>query len=211
MKGMIKLGLLPTKTNLMKIQKSIALSKQGQELLDKKKYILMREKEKYIGQKQEIEDKFSKAYNKAFNLLRNCNVDIGANKVIEVAKKIEEKGKLDIKYTTIMGVDIPSVIYEPSKNTEMPYGLLETTISIDRAIEAFDELKIILIKLAEIEVTINRLNEAIEKVQTRANSLKNIIIPHDEKIEKQISDVLEEREREEFSRMKMIKSNTTSA
>lgn len=198
--------LLPTKTNLMKMQKSIALSKQGQELLDKKKYILMREKEKYIGKKQEIEEAFSKAYQQAFHLLRDCNVDIGLNKVVEIAKKIEEKGNLDIKYRTVMGVDIPSVIYETDRDAEFPYGLLETTISMDRAIEAFNYLKEILIKLAEIEITITRLNEAIEKVQTRANSLKNIIIPRDEKTEKQIADVLEEREREEFSRMKMIKN-----
>ena len=43
--------ILPTKSNLIKLKKTITLSKQGQELLEKKKYILIKEKEKYYSKK----------------------------------------------------------------------------------------------------------------------------------------------------------------
>ena len=197
--------ILPTKTNLIKVEQTIALSKQGHELLEKKKFILMREREKYIDRKKKIELNFEQSYNEGFQLLRNCNVDIGVSKVIEIGEKIRAECGLDIKYKTIMGVEIPSIVYNKSHNNEFLYGLLDTTISLDRAIQAFQNLKSIMIELAEIEITIARLDEAIEKVQTRANFLENIIIPNNEKMKRKISDILEERDREEFTRLKMIK------
>ena len=65
--------------------------------------------------------------------------------------------------------------------------------------------------LAEVENSVYRLANAIRKAQKRANALKNIVIPDFEKTVKFISDSLEEKEREEFSRQKVIKANKTEA
>ena len=167
--------ILPTKSNLIKLKKTIILAKQGQELLEKKKYILMKEVEKYISKRVQIEDEFKEQYEKAFYMLQNANVDIGINKVSSIAHKI--------------GVDET------------------TTINLDEAIIEFQKLKKILIDLAEIEVTVKRLNDSIVKVQKRSNSLKDIVIPNYEKQEKRIQETLDERDREEFTRMKMIKKS----
>ena len=59
----------------------------------------------------------------------------------------------------------------------------------------------------EIENIIFRLEKSIEKVQRRANALKEIIIPRDEKIAKKIEDILDETDMEEFARLKMIKKD----
>lgn len=198
-------ALLPTKSNLIKIKKTISLSKQGQELLEKKKLILIREKDKYAEKRAKLENDFDTAYDMALNLLKNCNVDIGISKVVEIGEKIKDDCNLDIKYKTVMGVEIPSIVYNKKSKNEFPYGLYNTTISLDTAIKAFERLKQIMIELTEIEITIKRLEDSIQKVQTRANSLKNIIIPRNVKIERQITDILEERDREEFTRLKMIR------
>ena len=200
--------LLPTKSNLIKLKKTIALSKQGQELLEKKKYILENEKEKYISQKKELEETFHKQYEKAFLALQNANVDMGINKVNMISHTIEIDNQLDIKYKTIMGVEIPLISYTSSSNPDLTFGLLGTTISIDEAIVEFQNIKKMMIDLARLEITISRLDSAIEKVQKRSNSLKDIIITNYEKYEKIIQDILEERDREEFVRMKMIKKNS---
>ena len=198
--------LLPTKSNLIKLKKTIALSKQGQKLLEKKKYILENEKEKYISKKKELEETFKEQYEKAFLALQNANVDMGINKVNMISHTIEIDNQLDIKYKTIMGVEIPLVSYTNPSNPDLTFGLLGTTISIDEAIIEFQNIKKIMIDLARLEITISRLDTAIEKVQKRSNSLKDIIIPNYEKDEKRIQDILEERDREEFVRMKMIKN-----
>lgn len=200
--------LLPTKSNLIKLKKTIALSKQGQKLLEKKKYILENEKEKYISQKKELEETFHKQYEKAFLALQNANVDMGITKVNMISHTIKIDNLLDIKYKTIMGVEIPLISYTSSSNPDLTFGLLGTTISIDEAIVEFQKIKKIMVDLARLEITISRLDSAIEKVQKRSNSLKDIIIPNYEKDEKRIQDILEERDREEFVRMKMIKKKT---
>lgn len=199
--------ILPTKSNLIKLKKTIILAKQGQELLEKKKYILMKEVEKYISKRVQIEDEFKEQYEKAFYMLQNANVDIGINKVSSIAHNIGVDETLDIKYKTVMGVEIPIVDYKQREKPELTFGLLGTTINLDEAIIEFQKLKKILIDLAEIEVTVKRLNDSIVKVQKRSNSLKDIVIPNYEKQEKRIQETLDESDREEFTRMKMIKKS----
>ena len=199
--------ILPTKSNLIKLKKTIILAKQGQELLEKKKYILMKEVEKYISKRVQIEDEFKEQYEKAFYMLQNANVDIGINKVSSIAHNIGVDETLDIKYKTVMGVEIPIVDYKQREKPELTFGLLGTTINLDEAIIEFQKLKKILIDLAEIEVTVKRLNDSIVKVQKRSNSLKDIVMPNYEKQEKRIQETLDERDREEFTRMKMIKKS----
>lgn len=197
--------ILPTKSNLIKLKKTITLSKQGQELLEKKKYILIKEKEKYYSKKKKIEENFNEQYKKAFYMLQNANVDIGISKVNNIAYDINIDNKLDIKYKTVMGVEIPIVSYENEKIPDLTFGLLGTTITLDEAIVEFQKLKEILIDLAQIKTTLQRLDEAIQKVQKRSNSLKDIIIPNYIKQQKRIQETLDERDREEFTRLKVIK------
>lgn len=199
-------SILPTKSNLIKLEKTIALSKQGQELLEKKKYILLKEKEKYDSEKKKIEQEYKLQKEKAFKLLQNANVDLGINNVSIIAYNIEIDNEIDIKYKTVMGVEIPEIAYNYDSKPNINFGLLDTTISVDEAIIAFKKLKILLVNLTKLEIIIKRLNNAIEKVQKRSNSLKDIIIPNYEKYEKHIQEILEERDREEFTRMKMIKN-----
>ena len=197
--------ILPTKSNLIKLKKTITLSKQGQELLEKKKYILIKEKEKYYSKKKKIEENFNEQYKKAFYMLQNANVDIGISKVNNIAYDINIDNKFKIKYKTLMGIEIPIVSYENKKIPDLTFGLLGTTITLDEAIVEFQKLKEILIDLAQIKTTLQRLDEAIQKVQKRSNSLKDIIIPNYIKQQKTIQETLDERDREEFTRLKVIK------
>ena len=125
--------------------------------------------------------------------------------MIDISDGIKVDNSIDIKYKTIMGVEIPSIVQE-NKDLKINYGLYNTTYSVDQAILKFDEVREYILELAQTENTIFRLKKAIEKVQRRSNALKEIIIPEDEKLANQIQDVLEENDREEFIRLKKLKS-----
>ena len=84
--------------------------------------------------------------------------------------------------------------------------ILDEKDFIDEAYILFARVKEMTAKLAEVENGIYRLAVAIKKTQKRANALKNILIPKFMNISKYISDSLEEKEREEFSRLKVIKT-----
>ena len=61
------------------------------------------------------------------------------------------------------------------------------------------------VKLTEIENAVYRLAMNIKKTQKRANALENITIPLYDKLSKDIQNALEEKEREEHTRLKIIK------
>ena len=61
--------------------------------------------------------------------------------------------------------------------------------------------------LAEVDNAVYRLANAISKTQKRANALKNVLIPRYTNTIRFINDSLDEKEREEFSRMKVIKAS----
>lgn len=195
---------LPTKNNLMKIKGKLKLSSQGQELLEKKKIILEMEKEKHKKNLQEKRENLEKLFNEGINKIKIASIDIGLEELKDISEEVDFEQKIDIKYKTVMGVEIPSIIYE-KQNKKTMIGLYNTNIQLDEAIEIFTKIKTEIIELAEIENTILRINKAIEKVKKRSNALKDIIIPEEKQQIKTIESILEEREREEFSRLKVIK------
>lgn len=197
---------LPTKTNLLRIKDSIKLSKQGKELLERKRLILMREREKYIEQVKDLRKEMSELFKDAFTLFKQANVDMGINLISDIADEIPKENSISIKYKTVMGVEIPSIVFRKNEKKEnLNFGFYNTTISFDKAVIKFNEIKEKLILLTELENTVKRLEISIIKVQTRSNALENIIIPRDEQICKKIQETLEEKDREDFSRLKLIK------
>ncbi|MCI8486251.1 MAG: V-type ATP synthase subunit D [Clostridia bacterium] len=196
---------LPTKNNLIKLKSFIKQSKQGRKLLEQKKMILKREIDKYMEEQEELKRYGEDLLIDAFESLRNANVDIGIEEMVSIANGIKQDNSLDIKYVTVMGAQIPSVILKSEIKPEINYGLYNTTSAVDEAISKFIHVKEYLVKLARVETTILRLQISIEKVERRANALEQVIIPKDEKIAQKISEILDEMEMEEFARQKVMK------
>lgn len=129
--------------------------------------------------------------------------------MLDISDGIKTDTKLDIKYKTIMGVEIPSVIMPETERPTFHYGLYNTTFSVDEAIVKFMKVKQYILELAQLENIIFRLEKNIEKVQRRSNALKEIIIPADEKVAREIQNILDENEKEEFIRLKKLKHRQT--
>lgn len=194
---------VPTKGNLLAAKKSLALSKNGFELLDRKRNILVREMMGLMGRASNIQNKIDDTYAQAYQALQMANITLGI--CSELSKTVPLDNSLNVAYRSVMGVEIPMIsIGEPS-DMLVPYGLNSTNIMMDRAFLKFNEVKQLTAELAEVENSVYRLADAIKKTQKRANALKNIMIPRFEETVKFITDSLEEKEREEFSRLKIIK------
>lgn len=196
--------LFPTKGNLMLAQNTLALSKQGYELLDKKRNILMREMMALIDKAKALHSRIAVIFSDAYRALESANVSIGINNVEDIGFAIPVDENIKIKFRSVMGVELPVVSKKESETAPM-YGLAMTNSALDEAVAKFMKVKELTLELAEIETSVYRLAVNIGKTQKRANSLKNIMIPKYEGIVKNIQDVLDEKEREEFSRLKIIK------
>lgn len=195
---------LPTKNNLIKIKNSIKQSKEGQLLLEQKRMILARELEKYAQEQQRLQEKSQHLLEDAYHEFKIASVEIGMEDMIDISDGIPIDDTLDIKYKTIMGVEIPSLVLA-EETVKLNYGLYNTTASVDRTILKFMEVKKYIVELAQVENIISRLKQAIEKIQRRSNALKEVIIPNDEKAAKEIQDILDENEKEELIRLKKLK------
>ncbi|MDR1253473.1 MAG: V-type ATP synthase subunit D [Oscillospiraceae bacterium] len=194
---------VPTKGNLIAIKKSLGLAKTGFDLLDKKRNILVRELMTLIDHANEIQDIIDSSYSKAYLALQNANITLGICEELACTVPIDDTLKLS--YRSVMGVEIPIVSIEETSTDQVPFGLLSSSSALDEAYLLFLKVKQLTAKLAEIENSIYRLAKSIKKTQKRANALKNIIIPKFHKTLKFISDTLEEKDREDFSRLKVIK------
>ncbi|MGN0498894.1 MAG: V-type ATP synthase subunit D [Acutalibacteraceae bacterium] len=192
-----------TKGNLMSTKKTLALSKMGYELLDKKRNILIREMMTLIDRANEIQGKIDNAYSEAYLALQRANILSGF--CDEISRSVPIENGLKLSYRSVMGVEIPIVSLQEESVPGLHYGLFNTSSPLDDAYLKFNEVKVFTTELAEVENSVYRLADSIKKTQKRANALKNIMIPKFEAAVKFITDALEEKEREEFSRLKVIK------
>ena len=194
----------PTKGNLILAKNSLALADQGYELMDKKRNILIRELMELIDQAKDIQEQIDSTFTHAYKCLQHANIEHGISLVSQLAYTVPIEDSIKIKSRSIMGTEIPLVDYTPDEN-QPTYSFSTTDESIDRAREAFRKVKELTIKLSMIENAAYRLATNIKKTQKRANALKNITIPTYTTLVSSISNALEEKEREEFTRLKVIK------
>ena len=194
----------PTKGNLILAKNSLALSKQGFDLMDKKRNILIKELMELVDQAKDIQSQIDVTFRTAYSALQRANLDIGISYVQEISRTVPVEDSIQIKTRSVMGTEIPLVQAKESSNAPT-YAYYGTKASLDEAKAAFEKVKQLTIRLSAVENAAYRLAINIKKTQKRANALKNITIPKYEELTKSISNALEEKEREEFTRLKVIK------
>ena len=194
---------VPTKGNLMAVKKSLTLARVGYELLDKKRNILIRELMALLDRASEIQRSIDSSFAEAYTALQKANITLGFCNELSKTVPIDNSVKMDSR--SIMGVEIPILSIDQPEENELHCGLNHTNARFDEAVAHFMKVKYLTVELAEIENSVYRLAVAIKQTQKRANALKNIMIPKFENDVKFITDALDEKDREDFSRMKVIK------
>ncbi|MDD2981296.1 MAG: V-type ATP synthase subunit D [Hespellia sp.] len=194
----------PTKGNLILAKNSLALASQGYDLMDKKRNILIRELMDLINEARTIQEEIDSTFTYAYSCLQRANIEMGISTVSQLAYTVPIENSIQIHTRSIMGTEIPKINYNEAALSPT-YSFSTTRESIDIASEAFRKVKDLTIKLSMVENSAYRLASNIKKTQKRANALKNITIPTYTKLVYNITNALEEKEREEFTRLKVIK------
>ena len=195
----------PTKGNLILAKNSLALASQGYELMDKKRNILIRELMALIDQAKDIQSEIDVTFQTAYRALQKANIELGISYVQEAGESIPVEDSIEIKARSIMGTEIPLVRFHKKQEEVPTYAFYTTKESLDQARAAFDRVKALTIRLSMVENSAYRLASSIKKTQKRANALKNITIPSYSGLVRDITNSLEEKDREEFTRLKVIK------
>lgn len=199
-------NIIPTRSELLNLKKKIKLASNGHKLLKKKRDGLILEffdilkKAKSI--REELTEQFVQAKHK-IALARTTESDL---KIRSLALAISEEPQIEMEQKNIVGVVVPKIEFQTvrKKMAERGYGFL-TSAAIDEAAESYEVLVEKIIEAAEIETTIHKMLEEIEKTKRRVNALEFEVIPKMNEHAAFIRMRLEEMERENFSRLKMIK------
>jgi V/A-type H+/Na+-transporting ATPase subunit D len=200
-------GINPTRMELLKLKDREKLAVKGHSLLKEKRNALIMEffniLERVKGSREGVEATLQDAYKD----LSDAQMVMGDLAVTKSAMSVKESVNVEIESRSVMGVVVPLIESEIGQKNmiQRGYGFLETSVKLDEAASKFEESIKLIIELAEIEKTIMLLAIEIESTKRRVNALEHIIIPKLENTVKYIEMRLEEMERENFVRLKMIK------
>lgn len=200
---------IPTKGNLMAAKRSRSLAENGWQLMDKKRNILIRELMTRIDEARDLQNRIDVTFQAAYEALRTAEVALGGLEGLQSCAAADDSVRL--RWRSIMGVEIPTVTADEPDCASLPYTMIDTGSELDEAYLRFTEVKVLLARMAETETTVYRLAFAIRKSQKRANALQNIVLPGLDGDIRRISEALEEKEREEFVRLKVIKARKNRA
>ena len=193
----------PTKGNLIAAKRSRELAENGFSLMDRKRNILVRELMALLDQAEDIQKRIDEAFSEAYDSLRMANISMGGTEQLASSLPLDES--ITVHLRSVMGVELP-ILHSAPMDGRLPYGFTGTTSALDNAYVNFNRVKELSLELAETENTIYRLAYFIKKTRKRANALQNIVIPGLDADIARITEELEEKEREEFVRLKVIKA-----
>lgn len=197
--------LTPTRANLIKAKESLEFSRKGYYLLDKKRTVLVKEMMKLTDEAKAIQGKIGEYFKKGYDALQMVNMTIGIENVQEIAMSISVDDEVDILQRSIMGLEVPVTEFK-EKEKSPSYSFYRTNPAMDMAVEDFNKIKYLIYELAEVENSVYKIATEIKKTVKRTNALDKIMIPKYEEDVKKIQEVLEEKEREDFFRLKKVKN-----
>lgn len=209
---MVEKDVKPTKTDLVRIQRKIVLYERGHKLLKMKRDGIVLEFFNILAKTRDIRGKIISDFKKADEKLTIAMSVDGETTINSVAFAIRDDPHVVMGSKNVMGVVVPTTIESGTVKRRIDqrgYGIVGLSVRINEATGAYEQVVEDIIFAAELETTLRRLIEEIEKNKRIVNALEFRILPELRKMEASILSRLEELERENVFRLKRIKSTIT--
>lgn len=202
---MEKLNVAPTKSNLLAIKEQLSTAKNGYQLLEQKREILVMELMRIVEKVKLLERELDKQYQEAYPVLKNMLKTVGGDRVERIAHAVKYDFHMKEKKITAGGMNFDSIDVELPRQ-QLFYSFLGSYADSDKVMVDFFKLLKLLTEMASIRTVAWRLANEIKKTQRRVNSLNKMVIPQTLETKTYIESVLEERERENTFVLKVLKN-----
>ena len=201
-------GISPTRMELLKLGRRIKLAEKGHKLLKEKRDALVSEFLDVVQRVHESRDSTNEKLAEAFRDLLMAQAVMGSDAVWQISQVTGQEIKIDVDTMNIMGVKVPMITTEDVKRSmiDRGYGFADTSSKVDDAARNFEEAIGEVIKLAEVQQSVESLASEVIKTKRRVNALEYIVIPRLKATAIHIRMRLAEMERENFTRLKKIKA-----
>ena len=196
-----------TRMELLARKAQIALASQGRDLLEQKRTALLKEFLRMADTAMERLDALQFAAANARHALARADAIAGTEAVRSAALASRTELPLQVTATRVMGVKVPHIEQKRVSRSMLArgYAITGTSITIDEAASAFENEVEAIIELAEMELRLTRLAEEIQRTSRRLNALEHFLIPRLKAECEFIQMVLDERERADHFRLKLVK------
>lgn len=207
---MPKLNIPPTKSNLLRMKNDLAFARDGFEMLDQKRQILVLELIGSVEAAKRVQDEVHERMAEAFSALRTALIREGAMALACEASAPHAPHSVEIAQRSLMGIYLPTITAQ-HPDLAPALSLLSGSPALDDVTAAFHRALAAIDRLAEVENKVFRLAREVRKTQRRVNALEKVFIPSYEGTIGSITGVLEERERDEFVIMRLVKERLERA
>ena len=199
-------GIHPTRMELLALRKRRDIAERGRDLLREKLDALMIEFFESVRNISALRERSHALLEEAYALFIETQMIHGSAKLEQLSIGVEDRFDLEAETRNVIGVTLPDMQLKVSPLKSAPYNLLATSARLDDATMKMAEALKAIAELSSAEAATRKLAEAIASTKRRVNSLEYIIIPRVLGSIRYIQMHLEEREREDFFRLKRIKS-----
>jgi V/A-type H+-transporting ATPase subunit D len=199
-------GIHPTRMELLALRKRRGIAERGRDLLREKLDALMIEFFESVRNISALRERSRALLEEAYALFIETQMIHGSAKLEQLSIGVEDRFDLEAKTRNVIGVTLPHMQLKVSPLKSAPYNLLATSARLDDATMKMAETLKAIAELSSAEAATRKLAEAIASTKRRVNSLDYIVIPRVLGSIRYIQMHLEEREREDFFRLKRIKS-----
>ena len=206
----MKITIAATKTNLLKAKKSLSLTREGFELLDEKRKILMAELTAIVDTVDSLQEQVGQSLEKGYALVDKAVVMMGRQAVEEVSLSVDITNEIGLSQRRVMGVSVPVISLRLVEHPPY-YSPFESTLYIDEAILKFRQTLELVAGLAEKKIALLRMAQEAQKTIRKVNALEKIYLPYYQQAVKHISERLDEESRDAFAMLKLIKKAKLAA
>jgi len=198
------LDTTPTRRNYLQLRARLARVREGHELLEQKRQILVLELMTQVEAARRIKEEIDRTMAAAYEALRRAAVRAGITGLQRQTCGTTMEHSLTFDSRSVMGVPVPHLRCRPA-----PFGLqfaiTDGRSHTDQVLRRFLEALPLVAELAQVENAVFRLAREIKRTQRRVNALEKVYIPQYKGVLRRIEDALAERQREEFIVLRKVK------
>ncbi len=196
-----------TRTALLALKVQIELAKQGHELLQEKRAVLMKELLRVADAVVQGSEVLQEVATEAAYALARAEATAGTEAVRGAALATHADLPLQVETVTLMGLKVPRIERKRVSRSMLArgYAITDMSLTIDEAASAFEGEVDSIIEQAEIELRLTRLAAEVQRTSRRLNALEYALIPRLEAERNRIEMALDERERADHARLKMVR------
>jgi V/A-type H+/Na+-transporting ATPase subunit D len=196
-----------TRMELLARKAQIVLARQGRELLEQKRSALFKEFLSTADIALVHSEALQQAAMDAHQALARAESFAGSEMIRSAALAARSELSLEVTSASVMGVKVPHIEQKRVERSMMGrgYSIVGTSTTIDEMAAVFEAEVQAIIQMAETELRLMRLGAEIQSTSRRLNALDNLLIPRLETERDFIQMALDERERADHFRFKLMK------